>query len=65
VPPVDGLDPVDRMILIALKDLQRESPGRSVPAITLWGVLVDRGVNLSQDALNARLTRLGARERVR
>lgn len=58
----DGLTRIEREILRALDDLQQEFGGRSVPTITLWGVLIERGVNLSQDELNDWLTRLGARE---
>lgn len=61
----DGLTRVDRAILVALHDLERESGGRPVATILLWGVLVDRGVDLSQDELNERLVRLGVRDRVR
>ncbi len=55
----DGLTPDERVVLMALQQLQRESGGRSVPVIELWGRVVEQ-INLSQAQLQAILKRLGA-----
>ena len=55
----DGLTPDERVVLIALQQLQRERGGRSVPVIELWGRVVER-TNLTQAQLQASLKRLGA-----
>ncbi len=55
----DGLTMVERAVLVCLNDLQKENGDRNVPTILLWGVLVERGYNISRDELNAMLARLG------
>lgn len=54
----DGLTRVERAVLKCLYDLQGEEKERTIPVILLWGELVDRGYDLSQDQLTAILQRL-------
>lgn len=56
----DGLTRTERLVLTTLAALQRERGGRSVPSAELWGRVVEH-VDLTPDALQALLARLGAR----
>jgi len=54
----DGLTRLERAVLLCLHDLQEKENNRSVPTILLWGELIDRGYDISQDELNTMLKHL-------
>lgn len=54
----DGLTRLERAVLLCLHDLQEQENNRSVPTILLWGELIDRGYDISQDELNTLMMRL-------
>jgi len=55
----DGLTRIERAVLVCLHEFQQKNGGRDVPTILLWGELIDRGYDISQDQLNVILGRLG------
>ena len=55
----DGLTRAERVVLVTLRELEREKPGRSVPTAQLYGRVVER-IDLSVDELQRILVRLGA-----
>lgn len=54
----DGLTRLERAVLLCLHDLREKEHHRYVPVILLWGELIDRGYDISQDELNTMLKRL-------
>lgn len=59
----DGLTRIERGVIKYIYDLQRVNEGRKVPTILLWGELIDRGYDLSQDDLNRILAKLGGMDK--
>ncbi len=56
----DGLTRLERIVLLELRELQREHGGRSVPTAELYGRVVEH-VDLHPDELQEILARLGGR----
>jgi hypothetical protein len=56
----DGLTRLERLLLVALAQLQTERPGRPVPSAQLYGRLCEQ-VHLSPAAFEALLARLARR----
>jgi hypothetical protein len=57
----DGLTRKERAVLVALASLRAEWGDRGVPLPTLYGRVLDGGVDLSAAELQAIVARLGAR----
>jgi hypothetical protein len=55
----DGLTRPERIVLWVLSETQKERGGRNVPTAMLYGRVLEH-IDMSQDELNAILTRLGA-----
>lgn len=58
----DGLTRPERIVLVTLRELQRERGDRTVPAAQLYGRVVEK-CDMSQAELLAILRRLGADSR--
>ena len=56
----DGLTRAERIVLVTLRELQRERGDRNVPTAMLYGAVVER-MDMSVDELQRILVRLGAR----
>ncbi len=57
----DGLTRLERVVLATLRACQAELGGRSVPTAMLYGRVLEH-LDVSQDALQQVLVRLGARQ---
>lgn len=56
----DGLTRTERIILYVLNETQRELKGRNVPAVMLYGRVLEY-VNISEQELHLYLDRLGVK----
>lgn len=56
----DGLNRIERIVLFELHRAQTEFRGRSVPTATLYGRVVEHGINITPEDLSLLLARLGA-----
>jgi hypothetical protein len=57
----DGLTRIERIVLFELKKLEAEREGRGVPTAMLYGRVVEAGLNLRPEQLQALLARLTTR----
>jgi hypothetical protein len=55
----DGLTRAERVVLVALREAERERGGRAVPTLQLYGRVVER-MDMSIEEMVAILKRLGA-----